>query len=145
MEFLRADDEVDVPQVARQLRAAALRHAAEQAENHLRLVLAEPAEHPHFAERLLLRHVAHRAGIEQHHIGLRLARRPFVATRQEVAQHLLGVALIHLAAISFDVDLRHGGAKTVAQFARSAMLHLRDPVGFYLQMNALSSDRDRWR
>ena len=40
---------------------------------------ADLAEHAHFPERLLIRHVAHAAGVEQDNVRLGLVRRAFVA------------------------------------------------------------------
>ena len=39
----------------------------------MRAIFGDAPEHPHFAQRLLVRHVAHTAGIEQHHVGVGLA------------------------------------------------------------------------
>jgi hypothetical protein len=44
VEFLRADDEVDVGQAVEQLGAAVLRHAAEDAEDEVRLLLLAGGE-----------------------------------------------------------------------------------------------------
>ena len=98
-----------------QLRPAALRHAAEKAEDHLGPRLAQAAHHAHFADRLLLRHVAHGAGVQQHHVGVVLAPGHLVAAGDEHPGDLLGVALIHLAAVGFDEDPGHGGGKVVEE------------------------------
>ena len=107
MKLLRAHDEIDVPHIAGQLIAAALRHAAEKAEDHLGPVLAQPPEHAHFAERLLLRHIAHGARVQEHHVGLRLLGRLLITARHQIAQDLLGIPLVHLAAVGFQEDFGH--------------------------------------
>jgi hypothetical protein len=108
VEFLRPHHQVDMGDVAHQLRPPALRHATEEAENEPRLVLAQIAEHPHFADRLLLGHVAHAAGVQQHHIRVPLMRCQLIAARQEHLRDLFGIAFVHLAAIGFDEGFGHG-------------------------------------
>ena len=64
MKFLCADHKIKMRNFLQQFRAARLGHAAKKSKYSFRAVLADTAEHPHFAQRLLLRHVAHAAGIE---------------------------------------------------------------------------------
>ncbi len=107
VEFLRADDQVDVGQFVEDRRAPALGHAAEKTD-HLVLALVFPAaERFHLADRLLLGHIAHRAGVEQDDIGAFFALHQLVAPAGQVAGDLFGVAHVHLAAIGFDEDGRH--------------------------------------
>ena len=107
MEFLCTDDEIDMREVAHQFRATALRHAAEEAEDHLGFSLPETGEHSHFPERLLLRHVAHAACIDEHHIRALLVVRQLIAADDKIARDLPGVALVHLAAIGLEKYFRH--------------------------------------
>ena len=58
MKFLRADDEIDVRHQLKQFRAARLRHAAKKTEDYVRSALRHATKHSHFAQCLLLRHVA---------------------------------------------------------------------------------------
>ena len=89
--------------------AAGLGHAADVAEDEMGTLFAELAEHSHFADRLLLGHVAHAAGVQQNHIGVGLCGHHAVAALDEHFRHLLGVALIHLAAVGFNIDAGHFG------------------------------------
>ena len=82
MKFLRADDEVDMRQAGEKRVAARLRHAAEKTEDDFRPALRDLAEHSHLSERLLIRHVANAAGIEEDDVRLRFVRRALVTTRQ---------------------------------------------------------------
>ena len=113
MEFLRADDQVHMREMVEQGGAARLRHASEKSKNDFRPALRHVAEHAHFPERLLLGHVAHAAGVEEHHVRLGLVRRAFVAACQQRMRDLFGVALIHLAAVGFDEEFRHGRAEII--------------------------------
>ena len=62
----------------------------------------------HAADDPLLGVVAHRAGVDQHHVGLGRIVRAHVALAPEDAEHELGVGDVHLAAVGFDVDAFHG-------------------------------------
>jgi hypothetical protein len=107
MKLLRPHHQVHMADIPHQLRPSALRHAPQETEHHPRALLPQPAHHSHFANRLLLRHVPHGAGIQQHHVRVPLAFRHLVAPRHEHERHLLGVALVHLAAVCFDEDPGH--------------------------------------
>jgi transposase-like protein len=107
VEFLRADDEVDVGRGFEEGFAARLRHAAEVAEHEVRAFFAELAEHAHFADRFLLRHVADAAGVEQDDIGVRFVGDHAVAAFGEHFRNLFGIALVHLAAVGLDVNAGH--------------------------------------
>jgi hypothetical protein len=108
VELLCAHHEIDMSHSLHQLCPAALRHAAQETENHLRPLFAQPRHHAHFPDRLLLRHVAHGAGVEQDDVRVRLVRRHLIAARGEHLRHLFGVALVHLATVGFDEHLGHG-------------------------------------
>ena len=105
--FLGADDEVEMGHFLEELFASALRHAAHHSEDEIRLRLPMLAELAHVAEGLLLGLVSHRAGIQQHHIGLIGLGRDREATLDEHLRDLLGVALVHLATKGSEIDFRH--------------------------------------
>ena len=121
MKFLRADDEIDVRHQLKQFRAARLRHAAKKTEDYVRPALRHATEHSHFAQRLLLRHVAHTAGVEEHDIGLEFVRGSFVATIEQRARDLFRVPLVHLATVGFDEKFRHSRGPTIHKCARLAI------------------------
>ena len=81
----------------------------------MRTIPPELPHHTHLADGLLLGHVAHTAGVEQNHIGFGFIRDKLISALGEHFRHLIGVALIHLAAVGFDVDAGHfGGGEFVA-------------------------------
>ena len=108
VEFLGADDEVEVGDFGKQGGAAALRHAAEEAVDGVRALFLQASEKTHFAQRLLLGHIAHAAGVEQHDVGLVGVGGHFVAAGHQHLRDLLRVALVHLASVGFEEDLGHG-------------------------------------
>ena len=63
MEFLGPDDKIDMRQILEQGFAARLSHAAKETEHNMWPLFRHATEHSHFAKRLLVRHVAHAAGI----------------------------------------------------------------------------------
>jgi len=65
------------------------------------LQLADARQHP------LLRVVAHRAGVHEHHVRLARVAGADVALPLEDAEHQLGIRDVHLAAVGLDVDTRH--------------------------------------
>ena len=83
MKFLRADDKIEMRNFLQQLRATRLCHAAKKSKDSFWAVLTDSAEHPHFAQRLLLRHVAHATGVKQNNIGLDLGIDALVAASDE--------------------------------------------------------------
>ena len=133
MEFLRADHKIEMRNFPQQFRAAGLRHAAKKSEDSFRAVLADAAEHSHFAQRLLLRHVAHTAGVEQNNIGLDLGIDALIATRDERIRDLLGIAFVHLTAVGLDEKFRHG-SRTIHRAGECAITStsscLQRPVRF---------------
>ena len=70
MKFLRADYQIKMWYFLKQGGAACLRHAAEKTENNVRPLFRYAAEHSHFAERFLIRHIADAAGVQQNYIGI---------------------------------------------------------------------------
>ena len=119
MKFLRAHHEVHMRQASQKRVPSRLRHASEKSEDDFRPALRDLAKHPHFPERLLLRHVANAAGVEEDDIRFGLMRRAFITTRDQRVSDLFGVALIHLAAVGFDEEFRHGESGIVTQSGAS--------------------------
>jgi hypothetical protein len=119
MEFLRPNYKIEMWDFFQQLRAPCLRHAAEKSKDGFRPALCHAAEHSHFAQRLLLGHVANAAGVEQHNIGVRLATHALVAAGDERMRDLLGIALVHLAAVGLDEKFWHG-SRTIHRGGGSA-------------------------
>ncbi len=108
MKFLRAEDEVHVRQAVNEFLSAALRHATHETEHDLRTVLAHIRRDVlHFANRLLLREIAHAAGVQQNHVGDRLGWREGVTLGHELGGDGFAVAFVHLAAVSFDENTWH--------------------------------------
>ena len=109
MKLLRAEDEVHVRQPVDQLAPAALGHATHEPEHDVRAAAANVGcEVLHLVERLLLRHVAHTAGVEQDHVRDVFRGRQVVTPGQELRGDGFAVPLIHLATVGFDIDTRHG-------------------------------------
>lgn len=104
------DHETDVPRLLQQRCAEALRHAPRHAHRgrrlHHALELPEAAEHP------LLGVIADRAGVEQDDVRLVRRRRLGVSARRQPAEHELGIAEVHLAAVRLDVHAALGGGSS---------------------------------
>jgi hypothetical protein len=101
---LRAEHEVDIGRALDDGRAFLAGHAAADADQHaLLLQVLDAAE---VGEDLLLRLLAHRAGVEEDQVGLLDIGRGLVALggTQHVG-HLVRVVLVHLAAEGADEDL----------------------------------------
>ncbi len=111
MKFLRSDHKIEMRHAVEKRVAARLRHAPEKSENHFRSALGDLAHHPHFSDRLLVRHVAHAAGVEEDHVRFAFVRDRFIAARDERMRDLFGIAFVHLAAVGFNEELRHGGTQ----------------------------------
>jgi hypothetical protein len=85
-----------------------LGHAPHEAINLVRALAAGLADDGlHFADGLLLRKVAHRARVDQDHIGQVLGRDEGVALGDELRGDGFAVALIHLAPKRLDKNCRH--------------------------------------
>src|SRR4051794_21422883 len=100
-----ADDQAHVLRLLEQLGTESLRHAPRDTDDRARLHVAlDLAESPDDA---LLRVLPDRAGVHKNYVR---AFRTFdrrIAMRRELAEHQLGVAHVHLAAVSLDVNGRH--------------------------------------
>src|SRR5215208_2459641 len=96
-----------------QLGSESLSHAPRDAEHgvalHPALHLAEAAEHA------LLGVLANRAGVDQYHIGRVGLIDGLIARFRQFAEHKLGIADVHLAAVRFDVNC---GARTLEHSER---------------------------
>ena len=77
-----------------------------------------PLQLAHAADDPLLGVVPHRAGVDQHDIGLGRIVRAHVAFAPEHAEHELGVGHVHLAAVGLDVDALHGFQK-ISRYGRT--------------------------
>src|SRR5438477_12897152 len=64
MKLLCAYDKIDMRQIFQQRRSPRLRHAAEKTKNNMRTLVGNAPEHPHFAKRLLIGHIADAAGVQ---------------------------------------------------------------------------------
>ncbi len=109
MKFLRSHDEIDRHGRLRELRPAALRHAAKIAKNQMRAHPPQFLEHAILPMAFCSAHVAHAAGIEQDDVGIRLVAREPIASRRQRLRDVIGVALVHLAAVGLDVNGRLAG------------------------------------
>ena len=101
---LRAEDHVDIGRALDDGCAFLAGHAAADADQHaLLLQVLDAAE---IAEDLLLRLLAHRAGVEEDQVGLFrvVGRRVALGGLHDVG-HLVRVVFVHLAAEGADVDL----------------------------------------
>ena len=108
MEFLGAYHEIDMRNIPHQFRSPALRHAAEEAEHDSPACSGGVAKHSHFANRLLLSHVAHAARIQQHHVGISLVIGVNSYPREtSICATCSESRLVHLASVSFDEDFGH--------------------------------------
>ncbi len=108
MKFLRAEHQIHVRQFINQFLAAALRHAAHEADDLVALLAARRADDiAHLVDGLLLGKIAHAAGVEQNHVGLGLGFDERIALGDELGGDGFAVALVHLAAVSFDENTGH--------------------------------------
>ncbi len=115
VEFLGAHHKIDMRRGLQKRLTARLGHAAEVAKDQMWSSAPKLAQHAHLANRLLLGHVAHAAGVEQNHIRFGFIRDELISALSEHFRHLLGVALVHLATVGFNVDAGHlGGGEFAA-------------------------------
>src|SRR5690606_23832553 len=73
----------------------------------------------HFVDGLLFGHIPDGAGIEQDDIGFALMRRLGITTEFQLTRDLVGVAFVHLAAVSLDEKGRHEGKDYLFRKPRS--------------------------
>jgi hypothetical protein len=95
---LRTEHEVDVRRALDDRRAFLTGDAAADADQQTRVFLLQVLDAPEIVKHLLLRLLAHRAGVEQDHVGLLrpVGRRQSLGLTQYVG-HLVRVVLVHLA------------------------------------------------
>jgi hypothetical protein len=100
-----ADHEIHPRHPLEQRRPEPLRHAADYSQHVARPLV--PLELAHAPDHPLLGVVTHRAGVHQHHVGLRRVVGALVARPAEEPEHELRVGDVHLAAVGLDVDPFH--------------------------------------
>ena len=103
MQGLRPEDEIDIRGAGDDGRALLAGDAAADADHQIGIELLQVPDPAQVVEYLLLRLLAHRAGIEQDDVGFLGAFRldHAVAAGQHVG-HLVGVVFVHLAAEGAD-------------------------------------------
>ena len=108
VKLLRTDDQIQIRQAINQRRAAILRHAAQDANLETRLLPLALRQVSRFADRLLLRLIAHATGIEQNHVCIELIVHHGVTAIAQGHGDLLAVPLVHLTSVGFNIDAIHG-------------------------------------
>ena len=107
MQGLRAEHHVHVRRARHNGRAFLAGHAAAHADQHMRVVAFVVPYATEIVKHFLLRFFAHRAGVEQDHIGVsRVVRRLHVMRRAQHVRHFVRVVLVHLATEGLDIDFR---------------------------------------
>src|SRR5512140_100293 len=111
---VRSDHEVHVLRPLEQPGAEALRHASRHPEHrarlHVPLELTDATQHP------LLGVIANRARVDENDVCALGPAHLTIAVLREAAEHELGVARVHLAAVRFDVD---GGRRLARHESRT--------------------------
>ena len=139
MVFLSANNQVELRHCLKKFLTAGLGHATHEAIDHVFSVTTLMDQIAHFTQCLLFCLVANRARVDEHGIGLIFIRRDRVAALTEHFYDLFGVALVHLAAVGFDVEFRHGVFGSSAQ-ARGDTLKVQDRKRFTVIRSAVRSD-----
>ena len=103
-------DEVHVRSAFEKRVPHALRHAAGDAENHLRAPLLQAFQLGDPSEHAALRVLADRACVDEHEVGLSRLADQFVSARAEDPFHQLAVSHIHLAPVGLDVRAPRGAS-----------------------------------
>ena len=93
-----------------QLRPEPLRHAAGHAED--RVLFHEAAQLAKPADNALFGVVADRARVHEDDVRAFRPVDTLVANGRELSEHQLGIAHVHLAAVSLDVNCRHGDGRS---------------------------------
>ncbi len=123
MKFLRADHQVEVRHRGEKRISAGLGHATEKTEDCFRPTLCDLPEHAHFSQGLLLCHIAHATGVQQHHVGIGFTSYALVAALQQRMRDLFRVALVHLAAVGLDEKFGHRESGILPQSAPARQRH----------------------
>ncbi len=107
---LRAEPHVDVGRALDEACAFLARDAAADRDHQGGVGALQVLDPPEIGEQLLLRLLAHRAGVEHDDIGVLGTRGAFQSLgRAQHAGDLLRVVLVHLAAEGAEVELSHEG------------------------------------
>ena len=118
MQSLRAEHHVNVRCTRHDGRALLAGDAAADADHQIRIEQFQFTRTAEIGEHFLLRLLAHRAGVEQDHVGLtRVSRFGQAVGGMEHISHFVRVVLVHLTAEGLDVELagRGGDLRGVAR------------------------------
>ena len=105
MDIVGADHEIKMRDFFKQFFAAALRHTAHNAEQQPGMFPFETAQDAELADRLEFRLFAHAAGVQDDQIGRLFRMHDGMAGFGKHRGGGLAVPLVHLAAVSLDVDV----------------------------------------
>ena len=101
VEFLGSDNEIQTFHLLFQGLPFSLSHATKKAQNHARILFPKGLQIAHFPKSFLLRQIANATRVEQNNVRFLLGFCTLIAAIHELACHLLGIPLIHLATVSF--------------------------------------------
>ena len=101
VEFLGSDNEIQTFHLLFQGLPFSLSHATKKAQNHARILFPKGLQIAHFSKSFLLRQIANATRVKQNNVCFLLSFCTLIATIHELACHLLGIPLIHLATVSF--------------------------------------------
>ncbi len=103
-ELARADDQVDVRRALEDQLLVLLGHAAQHADDLVRVLLLDVLQPAQGAVDLVLGMLADAAGVEEDRVGAAGAVDQLVARLAQTGHHQLAVEHVHLAADGFDVQ-----------------------------------------
>ena len=107
VKLLRADDQVDIGQGIEERGPTVLRHAAEDPEHEVGIASLSRDHIGSLTDRLLLRGVAHAAGVEQQDVADLLLVDDPVTPGTQHRRDSITVAFVHLTHVGFDEDAVH--------------------------------------
>ena len=107
VEFLGSDNEIQTFHLLLQGLPFSLGHAAKKSQNYAWILFSKGLQIAHFSKSFLLRQIANATRVEQNNVRFFLRFRTLIAAIHELACHLLGIPLIHLATVSFKENGRH--------------------------------------
>ena len=110
IEFAWTAQEINLRIAAQHVRAVALGHATEHAEDHRLARFLALGDKAKTRIRLVFSLFPHRAGVVEHDVGARVILDELVTQTLEMPTHEFAVELIHLAAEGFEIDRRVGAA-----------------------------------
>jgi hypothetical protein len=103
LDSLGADDQVDHVGALEEPASLLLRHASrDRDDGSLAADPFEALEIPQPRVQLVLGLLSNAAGVDDHHVGIRLVAGPVVSRRLEKPRHPLRVVDVHLAAVGLD-------------------------------------------